>query len=514
MKTIQHFLLVLVLISSFQMKAQVDDNHSNATQSKHSLIAFGNYDAFFDTTAPQLTHSAVKPSYMNEIPVQGMSFFQKLTRTSETASNRTTHVFPVVNQIAAHGFTEDESTSFRSHVGIGGVLSWGEKWSLRGTITGGYYQRDSAVNLRNGVIPNTYFWNGTVDERFEVDPRFRLSYSPNKFFNLQVGIDHNYIGDGERSILLSDYSASHPFFKLRSSLWKFEFVNVFQFFRENVNDEFLPKYGSTHYLSYQVNKRFQFGVFESVTFQPSDTMLLRGYEWEYLNPFLFYRPTEYSIGSQDRLVLGTYFNYQLDNLLMYGQFLIDDFVLNELLGRTRWWSNKYAGQIGFKGKRKAQNTYWNYFAEVNFARPFTYTHLGPETNYANQGISLAHPLGANFAELYSGISVAFKNDLKLAFNYMFAQQGGFADDGENYGTDIYLSYANRPFEYGYFIGGHGQLNRYRYSLKISYPIVKKYAIEAFVQPIFEQQRGVINANHIMLFTGIRTNLWNERSMSF
>src|SRR5690606_467433 len=41
-----------------------------------------------------------------------------------------------------------------------------------------------------------------------------LSYSPNKMFNFQFGHDKNFLGDGYRSLLLSDTGSSSPFFKI------------------------------------------------------------------------------------------------------------------------------------------------------------------------------------------------------------------------------------------------------------------------------------------------------------
>src|SRR5690554_7777036 len=68
-------------------------------------------------------------------------------------------------------------------------------------------------------------------------------------------------------------------------------VNIYQFFKEDQNAQFTRKFASTHFFNYKVTKNLQIGVFESVVFAPKDTLLNRGYEVAYLNPFLFYRPT-------------------------------------------------------------------------------------------------------------------------------------------------------------------------------------------------------------------------------
>src|SRR6201999_3163305 len=41
-----------------------------------------------------------------------------------------------------------------------------------------------------------------------------VSYTPVKYLNISVGRDKTFIGDGYRSLLLSDYSSPYPFFRL------------------------------------------------------------------------------------------------------------------------------------------------------------------------------------------------------------------------------------------------------------------------------------------------------------
>src|SRR5690606_15481756 len=53
-----------------------------------------------------------------------------------------------------------------------------------------------------------------------------LSYSPAKFLNIQFGHSKNFIGDGYRSLLLSDVASPHPFLKLNTSFWKIKYTNT------------------------------------------------------------------------------------------------------------------------------------------------------------------------------------------------------------------------------------------------------------------------------------------------
>ncbi|MDX1653047.1 MAG: hypothetical protein R3277_11175 [Brumimicrobium sp.] len=471
-----------------------------------------NYDPFFeDSTLAE--HTVVKPVLIKRTEKTGYDIIHNGRSKTEYL-----RLYPAINAVGAFvGHEAEDYLSYRLQSGIGFETNISGKFHLRGNVLAGYSEINANEEGRNTLIQNTYFYNPSGVNAVEVQPRIRASYQANKFFNLQAGIDQQFIGEGRRSLLMSDYAAPHPFFQLRTQFWKIQFVNLYQFFRENIGGSVIHKYASTHLLNFQCTKRFQIGLYESVLFSPKDSLLNRGYEIEYLNPFLFYRPTEYSIGSQDRLVLGINLSYRFDNLMIYGQFLFDDFVLNELVNRTRWWANKYSGQIGIKGKERFSRTTFRYITELNFARPFTYTHLGLSTNYGHQGMSLTHPLGANFVEVYNEFSLHLENSLTIQLYLQFIQQGGEdANSTTSYGADVYEPYTLKPFDYGYRIGGNGKINRTRIMLELNAPLLKKSAMIAFLRGGIEaSQRGDKTVQMIpIIYTGIRTNLWNDRSFTF
>ncbi|MEX2484116.1 MAG: hypothetical protein WED10_06145 [Brumimicrobium sp.] len=475
-------------------------------------VTYLNYDPFFEDSVIN-KQTTVKPLITDHATSPGWNLCNKNEKTTNSLK-----LFPAVNSVGGafqnHNNWKD---SYRLGAGFGFSSKIGTKLHFRGNILASYYENNSPSELSNSVLQNTYLHNNNGGSFREVQPRFRLSYTPNRHFNFQAGVDQQFIGEGNRSMLLSDYSSPHPFFQLRSSIWRIEFVNLYQFFRENVTSTARKKFASTHMLNYQVTDKLQIGLFESVVFEPKDTSLNRGYELEYLNPFLFYRPTEYSIGSQDRLLIGLNLSYTFKNLMIYGQFTLDDFVLNEIVERSRWWANKYGGQFGFKGKKQLNKSQLRYRSEINFARPFTYTHLSEGTNYGNQGISLAHPLGANFVESYTEAALHFENDLTLSTQIMFAQQGGQdADATTTYGSDIYQPYTDRPFEYGYYIGANGRLNRLRVTVELNYPILRKIALVSFIRPgiEFSQMNDNPYQSSLLIYGGLRTNLWNDREFSF
>jgi len=498
-------LFILCLFCWFSSSAQLDTLLSGK-------VTFGNYDPFFNTQEGISHHTVFRPYLSHQMDEIGYS-------KANDSSTSTRHLswFPVGNILHNTLFADETQSSYRLGIGIGVNYEIGSTFQLRGTVAANYFEQSSDLDFTHRILPNTYFPNSNLTDpiRREVDPRFRASYTPNKFFNFQAGIDQNFVGEGARSMLQGDHVAPAPFAEIQSSIWKIQFVNLYQFFRENKNGTRLPKFASSHMLNVQFTDRFQFGVFESVVFMPKDENWTRGFEIDYLNPFLFYRPQDYNIGSQDRLVIGTNLSYNFGPILVYGQFVLDDFVLAEIRARSRWWANKYGGQVGFKGKFNLNTFQIQYRSELNFARPFTFSHINESTTYGHQGIPLAHPLGANFVESYSEFTLKLNNPWEISAMFMYAQQGGQdSEEGVSYGNDIYVPYTDRPEEYGYYIGGNGQLNRARMSLEVKYEIIPKIKLTAFVRPIVELQSGANNAQIFMFFTGIRTSLWNERSFDY
>ncbi|MFA5574431.1 MAG: hypothetical protein WC994_05185 [Brumimicrobium sp.] len=482
------------------------------SQKDNGEVHYINFDPFLD--ADSLFSNPVLPikSQTQEVG------FRLINKENKWISGNYITIFPVVDIASSYRSGSLTTSSFYGGAGIGMTAHFFQQLYGRFTLTSNYHYYDGIPDPFSSLFKTDFqSWQQNKFSSIGLQPQGRLSYSPYDFLNLQVGIDQSFIGQGNRSMLLSDYGAPYPFVQLQTKIWKIEVTNLYQFFKENKGIETIPKYASTHFFNFNILDGFQFGIFESVVFSPKDTLTHRGYEVAYLNPFLFYRPTEYGLGSQDRLLIGLNLSYEFNNVMLYGQFVLDEFVLKEMLNRTRWWANKYAGQFGIKGK----NTFINgnritWLGELNFARPFTYSHLNKSTSYSNQGRPLAHPMGANFAEVFIETTLQVHSKWKLGTQFFFVQQGGYDGTAQiSFGKDVNQSYVYRPYEYGYHIGGNGKVNRFHFSVNGNYIISKKLALEVFVRPGIELNNFTGKyQGHFMVLGGIRTNLWNDRSFSF
>ncbi len=83
---------------------------------------------------------------------------------------------------------------------------------------------------------------------------------------------------------------------------------------------------------------------------------------------------------------------------VYGQFLLDEFVLSEIKKNNGCWVNKWGIQLGAKYIDAFGIKNLDLQVEMNRVRPFTYSHSDSVANYTHYNQPLAHPLGANFQE--------------------------------------------------------------------------------------------------------------------
>ena len=231
-----------------------------------------------------------------------------------------------------------------------------------------------------------------------------ISYVPSERFDMVLGYGKNFIGDGYRSLLLSDNAFNYPYLRLHAKFWKINYTVLYNQYanpKVEINDNFQRKFSTIHYFTLDISKKFQIGIFESIMWQGNDTTSTRGFDLQYLNPVLFLRPVEFSLGSTDNAMLGLNFKYQLSkNSFAYSQFVLDDINLQQTFkNKKQHLNNKYGIQLGFWTKDILKLKGLNYRLEYNTVRPFTYGHRKINQNYTHYSQALAHPLGANFHEV-------------------------------------------------------------------------------------------------------------------
>ncbi|MEI2748606.1 MAG: hypothetical protein V9E88_07610 [Ferruginibacter sp.] len=110
------------------------------------------------------------------------------------------------------------------------------------------------------------------------------------------------------------------------------------------------KYSAMHHLSMNVTKWLNVGLFEGVMFGRKDH-----FDFQYLNPIIFYRHIEGTVGSPDNAVAGIDFKANaFKRFQFYGQWLLDEFILSKVRNSPTNWVNKF----GIPAGRKIHRCIW------------------------------------------------------------------------------------------------------------------------------------------------------------
>ena len=295
---------------------------------------------------------------------------------------------------------------------------------------------DSAIRANGSIVPGQGFGRNYKVRGFDfARSEGYVSYTASSRFNAVLGYGKNFIGDGYRSLLLSDNSFTYPYLRLQAAFWRINYTVLYSQYsnpRYLINQTYQRKFSTIHYLNYTVSKRFQVALFESIIWQARDSTSARGFDLQYLNPVIFLRPVEFSVGSTDNALLGLNWKYQAaKKAFVYGQMVLDDINIGETLkNKKQHLNNKYGLQVGLWTKNLFKVSGLNYRFEYNTVRPFTYGHRRINQNYTHYNQALAHTLGANFHEVI--------NNLYFTKNRWYAEvHSVIGRIGEDYNNQIF-----------------------------------------------------------------------------
>ena len=348
-----------------------------------------------------------------------------------------------------------------------------------------------------------------------------LAYTPSQFLNLNLGYGRNFMGDGYRSLLLSDGASPYPYVKMNTTFWKIKYTNLYTWLKDvrpevTADRTYATKFAASHYLSLNVTKHWNIGLFESVIWTNKNN---RGFDMSFVNPIIFYRSVEFASSARSgNAMLGLTSKYKWNNqITFYGQFLLDEFSLGDVKAGQKSWKNKFGIQMGAK--------YFNAFniknlllqAEYNIVRPYVYSHSEAITNYGHNNQSLGHQWGGNFKEL---VAIArYHNGRYYADAKLIIGTRGLdfnnATDTYNYGSDIYRSYnESRPYETGVVVGQGNKTNVFMADLQAGYLINPATNMKLFGSLLYRnfspatETATAIKESTTWLSVGLRCDVFN------
>lgn len=402
------------------------------------------------------------------------------------------------------------------HGDIGGKLSFGTSFYENQAFVPTYI-KDFAQSQK--VIPGQGKWKafkaGGYDYAFA---NGFLSFSPGQNFNVQIGTGKHFVGDGYRSLLLSDNSFNYPYARLTGwfgSNRMFQYTTIYASLM-NLNSVapvplgteklYQKKAASFYELSVNLGRTAAFSLFQGLIWSAADDRNKQCIQLAYINPIIFTSVPFYGLKDKRNFLLGATFHLDLfKTTRLYGQILTDDF------GTAGTLANKKGFQVGIKYFNVARIKHLHLQFEYSTVNPYTYASSDAAQSYTHYNQALAHPLGANFSE---GIVLGkykigdFFTQVRFSQALVGADTSGF-DFGQNVLTSD--SYSTLAPSNGAIKTGQGRSTSVTYfDASIGYMI--NYASNLNVCIGFVD-RGVSTALSYLqtqyFYVAIRTSLTNE-----
>lgn len=453
-------------------------------------------------------YSTLRPEYNNARPLLN-AFYKTKANFFET---RDTNFYLIINPVLALTYGKeniqgDKIFQFTKGVSLRGLIA--KKIGFHFYITDNQ-ERDplyvQGFEKKFMAVPGIGTYSPYHQNGYNyLDIRGSVSVNVAKYIDIQLGYDKNFIGAGYRSLLLSDFSNNALFVKINTRIWKLNYENMFmRLYTPHMpgGGEVKAKFARMNHISVNATKWLNVGLFESVIFGRNGH-----YDFQYMVPAMFIRPSEQQTGSGDNAVVGLDAKANLaKKVQVYGQFLIDEFKGKEFFKNNGFWSNKYGYQLGVKYIDAFGVDNLDIQLETNRVRPYTYSHYDSAGTYMHFNQPLAHPLGANFQEFIAIVKAQPLKKLYLQGKIIHYIQG-LDSAGVNFGSNPSVNYDTRPRDFGFFVGTGNKATCNLFEFVASYELIENLFIEGTaLRRTYKTQSGEGNANSNIYTFGIRWNI--------
>ncbi|WP_397301768.1 gliding motility protein RemB [Nonlabens ulvanivorans] len=409
--------------------------------------------------------------------------------------------------------------------GIGKQITFGASIQESQGRFAGYFNREIESRAPDGGNPGIVPGRGIAEDGGDTIYDYPvatgyINYKPSKYFDLQLGHGQHFIGDGYRSLVLSDNSQPFPYAKVNAKFWKLDYTVLYTSLRDvrsevTADDSFRTKFMVHHYLSWNATEKLNIGLFESVLWQDDNQ---RGFDFNYLNPIIFYQAIELQTGSRGgNALIGATAKYKFtDRITGYAQLVLDEFSGASVVNGDGSYQNKSAYQLGLKWQNAFKVKDLMLQAEYNRVRPYTYSHNTVVLNYANSNQALAHPWGANFYET-TFIGRYTKDRWYGNAQFTLGERGLDINDGIDnafYGGDIYRNEDDRIADNGNELGQGNRVTFMYAQLEAGYLINPASQLRIYGQIIYRdfdphfEIGNVQEQNTTWLNIGLRTDIMN------
>ena len=353
------------------------------------------------------------------------------------------------------------------------------------------------------VIPMQSRYKKFEDNEFDFSySSAKLIYTPNKHLLFNLGYGTNSIGEGYRSLLLSDYNTNYPYFRTAITFGKFQYSVMYsQYIADNdvsiYAAGFPRKWGQTYLIDWRATKKLNIGIFNSVVSSMENENRDKELGFTHFSPIIFLHSSESPSGVKSNNIYGLNVKYTIiPTVDAYAQFMLDN------TGSTAW-ENRYGWQIGVRAGNLFKVNGLNAQVEFNTVRPYSYAADTITTVYAHNNQSLTHPLGANFKE---GIFIADYYYKRWYFRLqgMTARYGNDSSATVNFGRNINKPLYTHSTEDNVSTGQGVNTKLYYGDIKLAYILNRKTNLRLETGAVFRNEKNnLVEYSDIHFYLGVR-----------
>lgn len=349
------------------------------------------------------------------------------------------------------------------------------------------------INKETKVVPGQGRWKNFNSRGFDYSfSSGFFSYQICRNINIQAGHGKHKIGQGYRSLLLSDNAFNYPYVRVTQRYFKgrLQYTNIYSSLMNlqaasvnlppHTEPLFQKKAAAFQHLSINFTKWFNVGLFQGLIWQVADKYNRQRFEWQYFNPVIFTNLGYYGLNNKNNIVIGAELNLKITkNISIYGQFMGDDFSNTDSLG------NAWGYQAGIK--------YFNAFSLKNL-------FLQSEYNNISEGSYLSSVNNEN--QSYSHYNQ------NLAYTPGYGQELIFIADYK-----LKRVFFNARYHYQYYTySGYSLFTNQIANLKLGYTINPAYNANISIGMLYRAQDffgfNVSNNKTAYLYLSFKTNIYN------
>ena len=318
-----------------------------------------------------------------------------------------------------------------------------------------------------------------------------IVYKPHRSIILSTGNTSHFIGEGYRSLFLSDNSVPAPFFrgivniskKLQFNYFRMRLINLIRKpVSTTVEAYYETKAFSANYLTFLPTKKLSISLFEGIIWSKGDSIVSKKVNPLYYNPIPFIAELildEKEINS----VIGLNISYTpyLSHRI-YGQIGIGNLNIKNI-----------AYQIGYRGYSYFGLKNFMIQAEFNSVADGMYESLNSRLNYGHYNLPMGHAKGNNFQEIVFRCNYEWKRlyaDLKTICYFL----------------KDYNALSLIPVDKNISLE-NGTL--FLQQLELGYRFNKKMNLTIFGNWSYRNPSNIATANTNQIFIGLRTGINNH-----